>query len=124
MSSNIENFLIGRDAIACGEDLSGAKRRRTSLLASVSINILASVASFNQQYRYFNKVGLVTLGVMAAPMAAHAHTDSLGYILSPVAQMVSILPELSMAVGTPVQSRQKALRNFPKMKVKSEPRIL
>jgi len=83
MSSNIENFLIGRDAIACGEDLSGAKRRRTSLLASVSINILASVASFNQQYRYFNKVGLVTLGVMAAPMAAHAHTDSLGYILSP-----------------------------------------
>ncbi len=66
-----------------GVSTSGSKQRLKYWLATVSFSILASLGRATINSRFTHKAALVALGVVAAPMIAHAHTDSLGYILTP-----------------------------------------
>ncbi|WP_343315400.1 autotransporter domain-containing protein [Brucella sp. BE17] len=83
MSVKNDKTVIAKNTLVRKGYEIAATHRRKNLLASVSLNILAAVGQLNLQYRTLNKVGLVALGVLAAPIAAQAHTDSLGYILTP-----------------------------------------
>ncbi|MGK8642546.1 autotransporter outer membrane beta-barrel domain-containing protein [Brucella anthropi] len=66
-----------------GVSTSGSKQRLKYWLATVSFSILASVGRATINSKFTHKAALVALGVVAAPVLAQAHTDSLGYILTP-----------------------------------------